>query len=96
MSVEPREAVDAAAVGNRIVQLRHRGLVKDGVLKQRILEFCWEVEERDWDPDKVRQMREATNQYDLFSDKYFEDLLQKDLHFFLGTIQQFHFVASNP
>ena len=124
----------------------------------RIIEFCCEAEERQWDPDKVRQMREATKQHDLFSDnawretfkiieklpysfsykfedaagrrselqvldweagalywnclrqadgdepkaiakvrqKYFEDFLQKDLHFFLGTTQQFHFVAPNP
>jgi len=28
--------------------------------------------------------------------KYFEDFLKTDLHFFLGTTQQFHFVAPNP
>lgn len=28
--------------------------------------------------------------------KYFDEFLQKDLHFFLGTTQQFHFVAPNP
>jgi hypothetical protein len=124
----------------------------------RVLDFFWEAEERSWDPDKVRQMRELTNQYDLFADntwretfkvidklpysfsykfedaggrtselqildwevgalfwnclrstngdepaalakvrqKYFDDFLTKDLHFFLGTTQQFHFVAPNP
>ena len=124
----------------------------------RILEFCWEAEEREWDADKVRQMREATKQHDLFSDntwretfkiidklpysfsyrfvdatgrqselqvldweagalywnclrnvdgdeakalskvrqKYFEEFLNRDVHFFLGTTQQFHFVAPNP
>lgn len=124
----------------------------------RILDFLWEADDRDWDPDKVRQMREATKQYDLFADntwretfkvinklpysfsykfedaagrqselqvldwetgalywnclrsvdgdeqkalakvrkKYFDDFVQKDLHFFLGTTQQFHFVAPNP
>lgn len=28
--------------------------------------------------------------------KYFDDFLKKDLHFYLGTTQQFHFVAPNP
>jgi hypothetical protein len=28
--------------------------------------------------------------------KYFDDFLQKDLHFFLGTTQEFHFRAPNP
>jgi hypothetical protein len=28
--------------------------------------------------------------------KYFDEFLKKDLHFFLGTTQQFHFVAPNP
>ena len=28
--------------------------------------------------------------------KYLDEFLAKDLHFFLGTTQQFHFVAPNP
>ena len=28
--------------------------------------------------------------------KYFEEFTKRDLHFFLGTTQQFHFVAPNP
>jgi hypothetical protein len=28
--------------------------------------------------------------------KYLDEFLKKDLHFFLGTTQQFHFVAPNP
>jgi hypothetical protein len=28
--------------------------------------------------------------------KYFDTFLKTDLHFFLGTTQQFHFVAPNP
>jgi hypothetical protein len=121
----------------------------------RITDFVWEEEERAWDPDKVREMRDATKQYDLFADntwretfkvidklpysfsykfedatgkkselqvldweagalywnclrstdgdepkalakvrqKYFDEFTKKDLHFFLGTTQQFHFVA---
>jgi len=124
----------------------------------RIVDFSWESESRDWDPEKLREMREKTNQFDLFSDnnwrktfevipklpysfsyrfedangkkselqildweigalywnclrssegdelkalakvrqKYFEAFLETDLHFFLGTTQQYHFVAPNP
>jgi hypothetical protein len=124
----------------------------------RVLDFVAEPDERDWDPDKVRQMRELSKQYDLFADntwretfkvipklpykfsykfedaagqesrmrvldwetgalywnclrdaefdepkalakvrqKYFDEFLQKDLHFFLGTTQQWHQVAPNP
>ena len=124
----------------------------------RILDFTWEEDDRDWDPKKVRQMREQTGQLELFEDntwrntfkiipklpycfsykfedatgrtselqvldwetgalywnclrscsddekqalgkvrqKYFDDFVKKDLHFFLGTTQQFHFVAPNP
>ena len=28
--------------------------------------------------------------------KYFDEFVQKDLHFFMGTTQQYHFVAPNP
>lgn len=124
----------------------------------RITDFVWEQEEREWNPEKVREMRDATKQYDLFADntwretfkvidklpysfsykfedatgkkselqvldweagalywnclrsangdepkalakvrqKYFDEFVKKDLHFFLGTTQQFHFVAPNP
>ena len=124
----------------------------------RIIGFVHEEETREWDPEKVREMRELTNQLDLFADnrwretfnvipklpysfsyrfedaagrrselqvldwevgalywnclrstdgdepralakvrqKYLDEFLQKDLHFFLGTTQQFHFVAPNP
>ena len=124
----------------------------------RVIDFFWEEEDREWDPDKVRQMREATQQYELFADntwretfkliekmpysfsykfedasgrrselqvldweagalywncirsangdermalakvrqKYFDEFLKRDLHFFLGTTQQYHFVAPNP
>lgn len=124
----------------------------------RVLGFFWDTDEREWDPDRVRQMREATKQYDLFADntwretfkvidklpysfsfkfedadgrqstlqvldweagqlywnclraaegdeptalakvrqKYFDTFLKTDLHFFLGTTQQFHFLAPNP
>jgi hypothetical protein len=29
-------------------------------------------------------------------EKYFDEFLRKDLHFFLGTTQEFHFIAPNP
>jgi hypothetical protein len=124
----------------------------------KTLNFVWETEERAWDSDKLREMRERTNQLDLFADntwrrtfqvipklpysfsyrfedaagrtselqildwevgalywnclrsagddearalekvrqKYFDDFSKTDLHLFLGTTQQFHFVAPNP
>lgn len=124
----------------------------------RILDFVVEEDDRDWDANKVREMREASKQYELFADntwretfkvipklpykfsykfedavgkqseqqvldwetgalywnclrsvdgdeskalakvrqKYFGEFLKKDLHFFLGTTQQWHQVAPNP
>lgn len=124
----------------------------------RILGFAWQEEDREWDPAKVREMREKTKQLELFEDnswratfqvipklpysfsyefedaagrrsdlqildweigalfwnclrdcdgderqalgkvkeKYFGEFLKKDLHFFLGTTQEWHFVAPNP
>lgn len=124
----------------------------------QILDFIWEGEDRQWSAEKLRQMRDAHSQLELFEDndwretfkvipkmpysfsykfsdsagrqselqvldwevgalywnclraagddepaalakvrqKYFHEFLTKDLHFFLGTTQQFHFVAPNP
>lgn len=124
----------------------------------RVLGFVWEEEDREWKPERVRQMREATSQTEIFADdtwrqtfkiipklpysfsykfedadgrksklqildweagalywnclrnaegdegvalekvrqKYLDEFQQRDLHFFLGTTQQFHFVAPNP
>lgn len=124
----------------------------------RILDFIWEGETTEWDPDKLREMRKITQQLDLYSDnawretfevipklpfsfsyrfedadrrtselqildwetgalfwnclrstegdersalakvkqKYFDTFLHTDLHFFLGTTQQSHFVAPHP
>jgi hypothetical protein len=124
----------------------------------RIIDLTYEEEEPNWDPDKLKQMRDQYSQLELFEDnawretfkvipklpysfsykfedaagrtselqildweigalywnclkscngneksalrkvrlKYFEEFLGKDLHFFLGTTQQFHFVAPNP
>jgi hypothetical protein len=120
--------------------------------------FRWEEESREWDPAKLRQMRDLTKHMDLFSDntwrqtfkvipklpysfsysfldatgrsselqildweigalywhclraangdeqialqkvrqKYFDEFLKSDLHLFLGTTQEFHFIAPNP
>ena len=124
----------------------------------KVLDFTRDEEERDWDPEKLKQMRDAYSQLELFEDnawretfkvipklpysfsykfedasgrqselqildweagalywnclravdgdesaalakvhqKYFTEFANKDLHFFLGTTQQFHFVAPNP
>jgi hypothetical protein len=125
---------------------------------RKITGFAWEEEEREWDAAKVAEMRNQTDQAELFSEerwretfrlipklpysfsyefedadaksskmqildweigalywnclkrasgnekaalekvraKYFGQFLKTDLHFFLGTTQQFHFVAPNP
>lgn len=124
----------------------------------RIIDFTWEEEEREWDSAKVEEMRQLTQQAEIFAEdawretfkiipklpysfsyrfkdadgkesrmvvldweigalywnclqgtdgdeaaalvkvrqKYVDDFARKDLHFFLGTTQQFHFVAPNP
>lgn len=124
----------------------------------RVLDFTWEQDERDWDAERLRQVRESFNQLDLFEDnswretfevirklpynfsytfedasgrastlqvldweagalywnclascegdearalakvrhKYFDEFMRSDLHFFLGTTQQWHSVAPNP
>lgn len=123
-----------------------------------VVDFTCEAEEGDWDPNKLKQMRDAYSQLELFEDnawretfkvipklpysfsykfkdaagkqselqildweagalywnclriaegdekvalakvrqRYLDDFMKKDLHFFLGTTQQFHFVAPNP
>jgi len=126
---------------------------------KRVNDFvCEEDDERDWNPEKSRQIRQLYSQLDLFEDnawrqtfqiipklpynfsyrfedaagrsselqvldweagalywnclaaangdemqalakvrqKYFDEFGRRDLHFFLGTTQQFHFVAPNP
>ena len=124
----------------------------------QILDFVWEEEAKEWDPARLRDMRNMSQQYELFGDnawretfrvipklpysfsykfvdatgrkselqvldweagalfwnclrdasgnevqacqkvrqKYLNNFRQKDLHFFVGTTQQFHFVAPNP
>jgi len=125
----------------------------------KVLDFVWEeAESREWEPERLRDMREATGQHELFADnswretfqvipklpyrffyiyedadgnrsrtividwetgqlywnclrraggdeqealakvreKYMDQFLRTDLHFFMGTTQQFHFVAPNP
>lgn len=124
----------------------------------RITDFIWESEDRDWHPQKLKEMRDLHSQLELFEDndwrktfkvipklpysfsykfedsagkrselqvldwevgalywnclrnadgdeatalvkviqKYKDEFLKKDLHFFLGTTQQFHQFAVNP
>lgn len=124
----------------------------------RVTGFVWENEDRDWNPDKVAEMRALTHQGDLFAadawretfriipklpysfsyrfddadghaselqvldweagalywnclrrangdettalakvrQKYLDQFLKTDLHFYLGTTQQFHQRAPNP
>ena len=124
----------------------------------KVTDFIWENEDRDWNQERLRQMRTLHSQLALFEDnswrqtfqlipklpysfsyrfedstgkrselqvldweagalywnclkstvgdadaalakvrnKYFDTFLKTDLHFFLGTTQQFHQVAPNP
>lgn len=129
------------------------------VFKPTIIKaFIWEQEDREWDPDKVAEIRLRTQQQELFADetwkttfkiipklpysfsyrfedadgksselqvldweagalywnclrkangnesaalekvraKYLDEFCTRDLHFFLGTTQQFHQFAPNP
>jgi hypothetical protein len=34
----------------------------------KVVDFIWEEEARDWDAEKVREMRELTKQFELFAD----------------------------
>ena len=157
-----RILLDTAQVHTRLQTLID-GAKEDGLSlavfrPTRIKGFIWEAEEREWDSAKLEQMRNQTNQNELFADeawrqtfkvipklpfsfsyqfedyegraselqildweigalfwnclkscdgdepaalekvkaKYMGQFCQKDLHFFLGTTQQFHFVAPNP
>ena len=124
----------------------------------KVHDFIWEPEDREWDREKLQQMRELHNQLGLFGDndwrttfklipklpysfsyrfedalgkkselqildweagalywnclksaeydepaalakvrqKYLDQFVAKDLHFYLGTTQQFHLIAPNP
>lgn len=124
----------------------------------KVIDFVWKTEDRNWDQEKLRQMRALYSQLALFEDnswrqtfqlipklpysfsyrfedstgkrselqvldweagalywnclksteededaalakvrnKYFDTFLKTDLHFFLGTTQQFHQFAPNP
>jgi hypothetical protein len=125
---------------------------------KKIFDFVCEQDSREWDADKLQEMKEMYKQMDMFEDntwretfriipklpysfsyrfedavgrksklqildwevgalfwncmkscnndeklalgkvreKYLDEFLTKDLHFFLGTTQQFHFIAPNP
>lgn len=124
----------------------------------KITDFIWELEDREWDAAKVAEMRNRSDQGELFAEeawrktfelipklpysfsyrfedadgkksemqvldweagalywkclkscngdepaalakvrqKYFDEFTTKDLHFYLGTTQEFHFRAPNP
>lgn len=42
----------------------------------RMLGFTWEEEERDWNPDRLREMREKSRQLDLFEDNTWRKTFQ--------------------
>jgi hypothetical protein len=55
----------------------------------------WEVGQLFWNCLKTSAKQESVA-LEKVRQKYFNEFLQQDLHFFLGTTQQFHFVAPNP
>jgi hypothetical protein len=63
------------------------------VSKMQILD--WEAGQLYWNCLKQCGNDEATALAKV-KEKYFGDFLKKDLHFFLGTTQQFHAWAANP
>ena len=61
-----------ARVYDRLDQLTaaaHANTLSLAVFKpNRVLDFAWQEDERAWEPDRVRQFREASKQLDLFED----------------------------
>lgn len=55
----------------------------------------WEIGALYWNCLKLCDGQEAAA-LDKVKEKYFEQFLKTDLHFFLGTTQQYHQVAPNP
>jgi hypothetical protein len=55
----------------------------------------WEIGALYWNCLRSSNLDE-TKALDKVRQKYFEEFLTKDLHFFLGTTQQFHFIGPNP
>lgn len=154
--------LNTAKVYTRIDELiaaAHANTMSLAVFKPtRVLDFIWDEDERSWDPERLRRVRESFKQLDMFEDnrwretfrvieklpynfsyafedvsgrtstlqvldwevgalfwncvrscegdevralakvrqKYFDAFLKTDLHFFLGTTQQWHSVAPNP
>ena len=58
------------------------------ILDWEIGALFWNCLKRDKDDEKTALEKVRV--------KYFDQFLKTDLHFFLGTTQQFHFVAPNP
>ena len=144
---------------DRLIESAKNNTLSLAVFKPtKVTDFIWEEEDRDWNQERLSQMRALHSQLALFEDnswrqtfqlipklpysfsyrfedatgkrselqvldweagalywnclksteededaalakvrsKYFDTFLQTDLHFFLGTTQQFHQVAPNP
>ncbi|MDY0001548.1 MAG: hypothetical protein RBU30_09660 [Polyangia bacterium] len=157
-----RIVLGCAQVYNRMDELIENAKANEASLAvfkpAKVTDFVWEADEREWDPQKLRQMRSQYNQYDLFDDnswretfrvvnklpynfsykfedatgkprklqildwevgalywnclrgakgnepealakvrqRYFDDFTTKDLHFYLGTTQEWHQRSPNP
>jgi hypothetical protein len=67
----------------------------DAVGKESTLQVLdWEVGALFWNCVKRHGSEEVA--LAKVREKYFDTFVKKDLHFFLGTTQQFHFVGRNP
>lgn len=62
--------------------------------KSRMRILDWEIGALYW--NCLRRTGNEQNALDLVKKKYWDEFIQKDLHFFLGTTLQFHQVAPNP
>jgi hypothetical protein len=60
-----------------LIDAAHRNELSLAIFKPtRILDFTWEATERDWDPDKVDEMRSVGDQGELFGTENWRDTLK--------------------
>ena len=91
-----QETVEAFKVVNKLpYKFSYVFLDEEGVKRTMMIED-WEIGQLYWNCLKRHKGNEAMACADVRA-KYLDDFaLTKDLHFFLGTTRQFHFIAPNP
>ena len=68
---------------------------KDSTGRESKLQILdWEIGALFW--NCIKRYTDENQALEKVKAKYLEEFLSKDLHLFLGTTQQFHFVAPNP